>query len=395
MLLTRGQLIASTGLDYDELPLRMHYASEFLFHTQLCYRPHVLFDIGDVLYVEGIQIENRLGPLDIRKRAEALIVETSHDLLRWTEVTLSIDEGIELLSGLVQRNTRYIRCSLPSIGILHFKSIALDGVKRPCLDETSSINSEFGFFNKQIYYLRHEAGFFSICSTTLIEIAKSTFEVGDIDVSYAFKHYKDSPADNVWNKFFKPRNKSIPFANDVKNPFAHKMFHHDRYSEIDHSAVKSLLAKYFAPSDECLELVEQFKNRYAFDYDKTIVIYYRGTDKYIEIDPTPIESYIDAAHKLIALHPDYRVLVQTDQKQIKDILMNEFAGRVFCIDELPTTQSQVAIHKAIVENKDEFALNFLAVVLLMSKCKHLITSTGNVGYWITLFRGHSDRVVQI
>ena len=45
--------------------------------------------------------------------------------------------------------------------------------------------------------------------------------------------------------------------------------------------------------------------------------------------------------------------------------------------------------------KDEFALNFLAVVLLMSKCKHLITSTGNVGYWITLFRGHSDRVVQI
>ena len=46
------------------------------------------------------------------------------------------------------------------------------------------------------------------------------------------------------------------------------------------------------------------------------------------------------------------------------------------------------------EKVSERAQYFLAVVMLMARCKYVITSAANVDIWISLFRGHADNVTQ-
>ena len=45
-------------------------------------------------------------------------------------------------------------------------------------------------------------------------------------------------------------------------------------------------------------------------------------------------------------------------------------------------------------NIEDSAQNFLAIMIIMSRCKHLITSAGNCDLWISLYRGHTDNLIQ-
>jgi len=63
---------------------------------------------------------------------------------------------------------------------------------------------------------------------------------------------------------------------------------------------------------------------------------------------------------------------------------------------LPVTGDSTVIHRTtLVHDKNEFALNLLATTWLMSQASKVITYTGNVGYWIALFRGHSRGLIQL
>ena len=42
-----------------------------------------------------------------------------------------------------------------------------------------------------------------------------------------------------------------------------------------------------------------------------------------------------------------------------------------------------------------YSLKYLAITIMMSKCKYVVCNTGNCSLWITLFRGNADNVVQI
>ena len=264
-----------------------------------------------------------------------------------------------------------------------------------CCEEDLEVNSVYGFFRGNKFFLRHEAGFFSMCTTALFELARARFDVEAIDVTHTFNDFKDVVGDNVWHRFFKAPRKNLEVLYKDDNHFSNHLFHHDSYEELNHESVKDLLAKYFEPSAECINRSQEFKDRYAIDLDQTIVICYRGTDKHTEVTPSPIEKYIEIAKIALLLRPECRVLVQTDQKQIRDRLMAEFGDKAFYIDEMPVTETDVVMHKVLSKDKAEFGVNLLAAVLLMSQCRYLITHTGNVAYWTVLLRGHSDRLIQL
>jgi hypothetical protein len=95
-------------------------------------------------------------------------------------------------------------------------------------------------------------------------------------------------------------------------------------------------------------------------------------------------------------YPRMRVLVQTDQAQVRDFLLEEIGERAFFIEEMPVTYSSQAIHDVISpEAQISFGQTLLATVLIMSKTRHLITHTGNMALWTILYRGNLRKVTQL
>jgi hypothetical protein len=392
--LTRQNLVLSSGLAYEDPVSRECWANEFLFHTDLSLNPYVVFDIGRICYVASIDIENRPGHWTILQRAKAVQLHVSTDLVDWSAVELSADEGLARFAGGILRAIRYVRFSLKGFGVLHFKAVRVSGIREIGPSEDWALRLEYGLLRGKRLYITHESGFFSICSTALLELARSRYEIEAIDATFSFWHFKDTPFEDVWTRFFRPPTRALTKSGKNMGLFAEHLLHHSSYVDLEHSSVSELLHHYFSPSRAVEDRLEEFVKRYSIDCSQTIALCYRGTDKYVEVTPTPVEHYVAAVRKLVEQEPGLRILVQTDQEQIRRRLMAEFAGRAFFVKEMPVTDTSTVVHQVLNHGKLEFATNLLAVVQLMARCKHLVTHTGNVAYWTSLFRGHSGGLIQ-
>ena len=47
------------------------------------------------------------------------------------------------------------------------------------------------------------------------------------------------------------------------------------------------------------------------------------------------------------------------------------------------------------DKKEKLAINFLAATLIISSCRFIVNHTGNVGRWITLYRGSAKNTIQV
>lgn len=253
----------------------------------------------------------------------------------------------------------------------------------------------FGTYDEQgIFYLHHDAGFFSNCSVTLFEIARAKQLTTRVDVSNSFSWYKSSTTDDVWGKFF---TSSILKPPSSYGYWGKTLLHHNRYSMLNFQVIEPLLTSYFHPSDLVLSRQIELIKKYEIDLSKILTVNYRGTDKVKEVSSTPVEDWISLTkYKLATLHPTTRVLIQTDQKQVRDQFMEEFKGRVLCFEELPVTLGTKVIHEILEINKREsFAIDFFAATLIAANSHSVITHTGDVAFWTVLFRGNTFEVVQI
>ena len=88
-------------------------------------------------------------------------------------------------------------------------------------------------------------------------------------------------------------------------------------------------------------------------------------------------------------------MLQTDDLQFSKALQDQFNGSVEVLDELPLIDGDLGFHTLVSEDKFKLSLDFFSIVLLMSQCKYLLLNTSNVSFWTTLYRGHTDGVIQI
>jgi len=139
--------------------------------------------------------------------------------------------------------------------------------------------------------------------------------------------------------------------------------------------------------------------QYNIDYENTIGLCYRGTDKWLEIAQIQPEYYIQEVKRLITKEPGLRILIQTDQQQIRDLLAEALGERAFFLSELPVSSSPIPVHD--LSDSERGISNFendqrmLAVVTILSKCKYTITHTGSIGLWTYLFRGTPRNTCQL
>ena len=138
------------------------------------------------------------------------------------------------------------------------------------------------------------------------------------------------------------------------------------------------------------------ENKYTLDYNNICVLFYRGNDKNYE---TPICSYYEyfvKANNILEKNPNIKFLIQSDETQFIENFTSIFKNNSICftdeIRHIPTCLSSVDF---VMKDKNNiFSKYYLAITIIMSRCKYIICGTGNCSLWILLYRGNSNNVLQ-
>ena len=244
--------------------------------------------------------------------------------------------------------------------------------------------------------LLHDAGFFSNCTVTLQNLTVLYPVDGHIDVIWPTqKMWRNagSNGQNLFNDYFEPQDRSS--AKEMQ--FVPRFNYHGFYEDLRFNKLSPYIYNYFNPSPLVESRIQQFFEKYQICPARTIGVCYRGTDKSFEVPSITPSRYLSEVQQLLHKHPDFRVLVQTDQKQVRDYLVNEIGPAAFYIEEMPVTSSVSAMH--ITSDKPmsnfELGINLLSVVKILAQCEYLVTHTGNVSLWIFLYRGSSRNCRQL
>ena len=246
--------------------------------------------------------------------------------------------------------------------------------------------------------ITHSAGFFSNCSVTLWGLTRMYPSERYMKVNWPCQDLwrnDDQAGKNLFDLYFDPNSDLDTHALAKLSPIDH----HGVYRDLRFDKLTPYISNYFAPSEIVRKQLNELVNKYEIDYNNTIGLAYRGTDKFTELTPVPPRYYATEVQRLISKNPRLRVLLQTDQEQIRDIFAKELGESVFYFSELPVTKSSTGIHNMSREDwgisNFEFGVMLLAVVNIFAKCKYVVTHTGNVSLWMYLYRGSARNTCQL
>lgn len=246
--------------------------------------------------------------------------------------------------------------------------------------------------------LIHDSGFFSNCSVLLMNLARAKLHPVKIDASHSFKHFTDNGEAFRWTEFFALPTSVISGGQQSwrSSRVAQRLPHHSVYKCLDFRITNQIVRSYFQLSNAVHERAQEIRDtQLPAPLEDLMVICLRGTDKSSEVRQSPLKCYISRARRIMKRRKNLKVWVQTDQVQIRDLLLSSLGPRSFALDVLPVTPDSSVIHKSPdLSNRYEFTTNLLATTWLMAQAHAVITYTGNVGYWIALFRGHARRLHQ-
>jgi hypothetical protein len=256
--------------------------------------------------------------------------------------------------------------------------------------------TQFGVFKKGIYYPdNRDAGFFSLLTTSLLDLSQIKSPVFQVKSKEAFKDFTIQGSENSWSEFFNQPTGCLRVSRNSRSELK-ELLHHSIYRNLPFSSASPFLAEFFSPSDRVLETREFLTDKYSIDPLRTIAVCLRGTDKSLEVSTPPLRHYLNLAGEELARNPGFRILAMSDQRQYLDTFRAEFGSDVSIFKELPTTTNNIVLHKQLSEgDKAMFGMNLLASVLILASARSLITHTGNLAFWTALYRGTSDGLVQL
>ncbi len=246
--------------------------------------------------------------------------------------------------------------------------------------------------------ITHSQGFFSNCTVTLWALTRLYPSERFMKVDWRCQDQwrnDDQVGKNLFDLYFHPNRYLDTHALANLPPINH----HGVYRDLRFDKLTPYMENYFVPSERVREKMDELVRKYKIDYSNTIGVCYRGTDKFTELVPVPPHYYVDEIRRLIKKNPRLRVLLQTDQEQVRDIFMRDLGERVFYLSELPVTKSLIGAHKISREDRGisnfEFGITLIAVVNILAKCRYVVTHTGNVSLWIYLYRGNASNTCQL
>jgi hypothetical protein len=246
----------------------------------------------------------------------------------------------------------------------------------------------------------HNAGFFSCCTIRLIDIMKyfnrnqQLPEVVDSTEQFAF--YKKELSENIIPELFEEKNTAKMYQRPLHLTHEPKEVSFSDYSKLVFEDAAFFVDKYFAPSARVRGIMDMYLQKYGIDFTNTCAVFYRGNDKQRECEITPYSAFIEKAKELEQQYPGLRFLVQPDETEFLEAFTAMFPGKCIYFSETPHMRKMdsTIFYQLPPEQKTEHGCNFLAAVITLSKCQHLITHSGNGGLWAILYRGDFTNVHQ-
>ena len=213
----------------------------------------------------------------------------------------------------------------------------------------------------------------------------------------------DSTNQFVWYKKSEDLNKDISFIyfENYKNMPTPQMTnkvgyrHHYQYSIYKHlryDLIIPLVKKYFTPSKNIKNIVENITNKYNLSFDEICVLFYRGNDKIRESQLCSYDEYVQHADFVLKRNPNINFLIQSDETEFIEFMTKKYPERSFFFkDEIRHINKRNTTVDIVMRDKNpQFSQYFLAITIIMSKCKYVICGTGNCSIWIMFFRGNGN-----
>ena len=138
------------------------------------------------------------------------------------------------------------------------------------------------------------------------------------------------------------------------------------------------------------------EKKYNINYENTCVLFYRGNDKNTETPVCSYQEYIYYAQKMININPNIVFLVQSDETEFIQKMISLFPNNTFYMKDEIRHMSKCSntVDKTMKDEIDKFSKYYLAITIMMSRCKSIVCGSGNCSIWIMFYRGNSNNVYQ-
>jgi len=249
---------------------------------------------------------------------------------------------------------------------------------------------------------RHNYGFFSCCSVRLFHIVKHYNKnqnlPDSVDSSDLYDLYKPEGVSDITFHFFEHYNTldiDIPYKSQITMDVNNFQFENYRHSP--YGPVSPFVQKYFMPSYSIRQKENLLIEKYGIDLDNCVAVYYRGTDKQNETTLGTYETYYQKMLEIRNAYPNTQILLQTDTRLFIEYMVSRFGSDTapIIMSETGATYGNDGMHYLHTNVYNYFEIQYLfAICLIISRCKHVIMSSGNVSTWIMHYRGHADGINQ-
>jgi len=247
--------------------------------------------------------------------------------------------------------------------------------------------------------ITHNAGFFSCCSVRLHEIVNyinlNSEIPNEVDSSIQFQWYKVDNNNDITYSYFEHFN-NTPNFNYISNIDYYHWYQYNSYSTIDYNKIIPVIKKYFSPSKIIIDIINNIEEKYNLNYDNICVLFYRGNDKNTETAVCSYDEYLTYANLIMKNNPNILFLIQSDETEFIDFMTQHFPTNLFYFkDEIRhMNKCNSTVDQKMKNDIFTFSKYYLAITIIMSKCKYIICGSGNCSIWIMFYRENANNVFQ-
>ena len=247
----------------------------------------------------------------------------------------------------------------------------------------------------------HNDGFFSCCSVKLFNIVEYINLNGKLP-----NHVDSSQQFNLYKKDqFKEKDityEYFTYYDNIQNininyPINyHWSYQFMNYSYLNYYTIIPIIKKYFSPSEKIIKIIKNMEEKYNLIYDNICVLFYRGNDKMTETKLCNYDEYLNYANLIIKNNNNILFLIQSDETEFIEFMTEKFPNNSFYFnDEIRHMKKcNNSVDKLMKDKNFEFSNYYLAITIIMSKCKYIICSSGNCSMWMMFYRENNNNVYQ-
>jgi hypothetical protein len=230
--------------------------------------------------------------------------------------------------------------------------------------------------------------------TSLLTLLKHGIVPERIDYSLGYRHFKKNPEQDIYPDFHHiDSSKDLDLFVDLEIPDSNRC-QFDIYNFEVYNKVRD---RFFGPSSIINERKKFLIEKYNIDFEKTISVLYRGTDKGTELRLANPQDCLIVTKRILDKNPGYKVLLQTDQTQVIQYFYEHLGDILITFEETPSTTSNKVIWN-LMEQQGADSINwsqwFDSALRCVADCKYLVNHTGNVAFFANLYRGSVNNVYQ-